>query len=411
MSDEPLVDKYRPTRLSECQGNNSNISELKAWLRDFSPGDEAKLLYGPPGVGKTSTVEALSNEFGVPLTEVNASDARKSADIKEFVTEAQSTPIMSEFKLVLFDEVDSMSGRSNLQPLYDYLESPENPTIFVCNDEYEVPQGIKDRVTSYKWKLGVRSRKAKLKKIVQSENIDVGASTISMLAQRENLRDAIHDLQLLMETEDGLTNENDRQYEESIFDELDRLLSGESVSLSKTPDKSMLWIDKNIRGRYRLTEAAVAWECLSLADKMNDRVWAGSGDPDYRWWKYSGDFLQAVPHVRLTEPYDGYISKSSPDYYGYDDVSSVVTDVYQKFKHGASDAFEFSGDREEFRFKILPILEDLSLEEKCELALSYGLEGKSELGVISLDKDEYEDWKESDESSAESSTQDSFMSW
>lgn len=408
--DEPLVDKWRPDTVDEIQGNNKNIAEIKAWLRDFEAGDQARLLHGPPGTGKTSTAEALSNELDVPLMEINASDARKSDDIERFVDQADSSPITSEYKLVLFDEVDSMSGRANLEPLKDYLDSPSNPTVFVCNDNYEVPQSIKNRVTSYKWKLGVRSRKAKLKEIVQEEDLDLGASTISMLAQRENLRDAIHDLQLLVESEKGLDTENDRSYEGSIFDEIDEVIKGKPVSLSRTPDRSILWVDKNIRGRYRLIELAAAFDSLSRADLWNGRVWQ-QGDPQYRWWKYSSDLVEAVPYLRLTDAYDGYISKDSPDHYGYDDVSSAVNSVYDKMK-GGSESFEFAGDREFFRFKVLPILKKESFETRCKLALEYGLEGSAELDVLDLAKSEYEDWRLSEGDDGDESVEDeSFLSW
>ena len=410
--DEPLVDRHRPESLSDVQGNNKNISELKAWIREFEAGDSPKLLHGPPGVGKTSTAEALAREFDIPLMEINASDARKSDDIASFVDEAASSPIASEYKLVLFDEVDSMSGRANYDPLKNYLANPANPTILVCNDKYEVPQFVKNAADSYKWKLGVRSRKAKLKEVVQEEDLDLGASTISMLAQRENLRDAIHDLQLLTESEEGLTNENDRTYEESIFDEIDRVIKGKPVSLSRTPDRSILWVERNIRGRYRLAELSAAMDALSRADMLNARVWDGSGDPDYRWWKYSSNLIESVPYLRLSDVYDGYINKSSPDHYGYDDVDSSVTGVYDKMKGGA-DTFEFAGDREEFRFKILPLLKEESFEDRCKLALEYGLEGSGELGVLNLSKSEYEDWLKSDDSGPSEQVQEeeSFMSW
>ena len=408
MKNEPLTSRYRPTKLSEIQGHNSSLAELKSWLKDFPQDSTPQLLYGPPGTGKSSTVQAFANEFDVPLTEINASDSRKSDDIEEFASEISSQPFSAEYKIILLDEVDSMSGRANLTPLYDALENPCNPGFLVCNEKYEVPNKLVNLSNEHNFSLGSRSVKAKLKKIVQEEDFDVGASTISMLAKRGNLRDAIQDLQTYAGSygEDASTT---RRSDNSIFDNMERVRKGKPVSFSETPRDAVLWVDKNIRGRYRMVEAAGAWEALSLSDKYNARVWQGQGDPDYRWWRYSGNFVEFVPLLRLTEAYDGYVQSDSPSYYGYDDVSSEVESVFEKVSG------DYFGSFLHFRRRVVPILQSLDIDERCEFAFRYGLEG-DELSVLELSEAEYGGWKErqtseNERSSDESSTQSSFMDW
>lgn len=385
---QPWTEKYRPETTSQIQGNNKNVTALKGWVEDFEPGDEAQLLYGPPGVGKSSTVQAIGNEMDVPVKEINASDARRTDEIAEFVDEARSTPYDADLKIVMLDEVDSMSGRSNIHPLLELLDDPPNPIVLICNDTYEVDDRIMNRVNDRKFKLGVRSRKAKLRKIVKAEDLDYGASTIQMLAQRENLRDAISDLQMLAQSEGDIAQENERSYEGSHFDEIDAVRQGKPVSLSETPDKTALWIDKNLRGRWRLVEAAAAWDALSRSDKWLGRV----KHNDYHWWKWANELQEQIPFLRLTSPYDGYVKTSGPDYYGWDNIDSDVKSLYHTLSEGRTDSFEMGASLYEFSQAVLPLLEDLDTEEKYELALNYGLED-AEIEALGADPEGYEDWR------------------
>ncbi len=410
----PLVEKWRPESLTDVQGNNKDIAELKAWLRDFEEGDPAHLLYGPPGVGKSSTAEALANEFDMPLSEINASDSRKTDDVADFVEEAETQPFTGGYRLILLDEVDSMSGQANLSPLYDMLDSPSNPVLLVCNEKYDVPDGIVDRVEEHNFSLGTRSIKAKLKEIVKEEGFDVGASTLSMLSKRESLRGAIQDLQVFVQNSDGVTSDSGRHQESSVFEEMDRVIKGQETSLSETPDRSTLWIDRNIRDRYRLVEAAAAWDALSRADMLNGRVWNGQADPDYRWWRYSGTILEMIPNLRLSDPYTGYLKKSSPDYYGYDDVPSEVQSVFRKLSTGPEDALDYGGSLHFFRHKTLPLLMSLDVDARCEIANLYDLD-EGEFDVLEISESEYESWKDRQLSGTEEvdmeSSQSSFMDW
>jgi replication factor C large subunit len=388
--DEPLVEAYRPTTLKELQGNNSALTEIKAWLRDFEQGDTPILLHGRPGVGKSSSIQALANDMDYELIEVNASDSRKSADIAELAEEAGTASSFSgEDKIIMFDEVDSLSGRSNFGPLLDVMDDAPCPLVFICNDEYEVPQSFKNRCETYKFSLGERSVKAKLKEIVKNEDFDIGMSTISVLAKRDNLRDAIQDLQRIVEGGQHVSEIESRSYEKSIFDAIDDVIQGEQTGFEDNPEKVIEWVDQNLRGKYRLIELHAAHEALSRSDKWLGRV----KDGDYSWWKYAGALQEHVPNLRLSDPYDGFIKTEKPDSYDRWGPSSDLQEVYEKLSGYEDKSFEMGASRYEFRHQVLPILKDLDKKKRRKLALRYGIEG-SALEVLNLDPDTFEDWKE-----------------
>ena len=406
---ESWTEKYRPTNLKELQANTKASKELRRWVQNFQQGDQPRLLVGAPGVGKTSCIQAIANEVGVPLLEINASEARRTAEINEFVRDAFTSPYDADKQIVMFDEADSMSGRTNFDLMYKLLDEAPNPVVFIANDKWQVPKGIKSRCKTHKFNLGTRSIKAKLKKIIKEEDLDVGASTLSRLSQRESLRDAIHDLQGIAEGEEMTRDQ--RQYESSVFDEVDNAIKGKNVNFSETPDDVLLWMDQNIRDRWRLLEAYMAWECLSQSDKWLGRV-KGS---DYSWWKYAGALQEQMPKLRLTDAYDGYIDKERPEKMKRGWGRGVEGDLYGKLTGADDNIFKMGVDFFTFKTRYIPLLEDLDDSEKFEIALEHNLTDK-ELKRLGANPSDYEEWRESGREEAEDRQVDegevsSFMDW
>ena len=58
MSDEIWLEKYRPSNLSEVQGNPDAVSQLTAISVEGNIPN--MILAGPPGIGKTSSILCLA---------------------------------------------------------------------------------------------------------------------------------------------------------------------------------------------------------------------------------------------------------------------------------------------------------------------------------------------------------------
>jgi replication factor C large subunit len=67
--------KHKPKSLADIIGNTEAIEKfiesVESWKKGI-PKKRAAFLYGPPGVGKTVTVEALAHDYGMEFVEKNA---------------------------------------------------------------------------------------------------------------------------------------------------------------------------------------------------------------------------------------------------------------------------------------------------------------------------------------------------
>lgn len=388
---EPLVEKHRPETWGDIQGNNTAIKQLRAWVNDWEDGvrGQPQLLAGPPGVGKTSTAHVISNETGWPLLEVNASDARRTDEIAHVAEQMKLTPIDAEYQLIVLDEADSIPGSTKLAPLKEVFKDPSNPLLLICNEKWEVPKPLKRECKDYDFSLSISSRRAKLKKVMKDEGLEMGAATLSQYAQRENLRDALQDLQTYGEADE--VGDDTRQYGDSPFSALDDIRMGEGIDgqTDETPEDFHRWLDSGLRGQYRGVEAQVVWDLLARSAKWLSR---SRNEQNYRYWKYASDLQHQIAEVRVTEPYDGYVNYGSPNYVYTPKATSDSAEA-TLFRELAGDDGRpgITCDFHEFRHIYLPMLTDLPAEERHQLALEHGLSDTA-LDALDLDAGRHDDW-------------------
>jgi replication factor C large subunit len=107
---QPYIKKYHPHRIKDIVGQDDAVAELKRYIQEKKHPKTA-LIYGPCGVGKTSSVYAIANDLDLEVIEVNASDFRNKQKIDETVGNAlRQGSLFGKEKLILIDEVDGLSG-------------------------------------------------------------------------------------------------------------------------------------------------------------------------------------------------------------------------------------------------------------------------------------------------------------
>ncbi len=135
-----LSEQLRPKNISELVGNEQVRLDLVKWLKNWKLGSKPVLLTGPPGVGKSTAIQALAREFGYALVEYNASDVRTREKLRLSLGPAlvNASIFGSEKMLIFLDEVDGLSGRSDYagsEFILDFIEGARMPVVMAANVE------------------------------------------------------------------------------------------------------------------------------------------------------------------------------------------------------------------------------------------------------------------------------------
>ncbi|XP_011267537.2 replication factor C subunit 1 isoform X2 [Camponotus floridanus] len=232
---QPLVEKYRPKTMKQIigqQGDKSCARNLHVWLRDWYKNRQnsklkngskqthgesfkAALLSGPPGVGKTTTVQVVCKELGYDLVEFNASDTRNKTLLKEEVSGLLSNTTMKDYvtgtkqkttskHVLLMDEVDGMAGnedRGGLQELLTLIKNTEVPIICICNDRFNTRvKTISMHSYDLRFhKLRVEQIRSAMLSLCYKENIKMPTEDLNRLIESTNydIRQVINHLEFL----------------------------------------------------------------------------------------------------------------------------------------------------------------------------------------------------------------------
>ena len=101
MQNEPLAYRMRPRTIDEIAGQKEIIGEKTALYRMIKNGHvPSMLLYGEPGIGKTSLAHAIAGTSNLPFIAMNATVSGKK-DVEDVVAESRITGKV----LLFFDEI------------------------------------------------------------------------------------------------------------------------------------------------------------------------------------------------------------------------------------------------------------------------------------------------------------------
>ncbi|QEE15742.1 AAA family ATPase [Promethearchaeum syntrophicum] len=361
-SNIPWVEKYRPQSAKDLIGFEKVINKLKQFLDDFfifqakyrnlrkeiktisdppllkkkklqlksfqlkMQRHKAQILIGPPGVGKTTIVYALANDYNMSVIELNASDVRTEDAIQNKLQETvKSTNLLSftskksKGKIILIDEVDGLHGQSDrggVKALVNIIAQSKFPLILTCNFRDKKLKSLFDLLGS----IDISQASAKdiskvLRKISKYENLDISEDQIHQLAIGSNgdYRSSINDLQALTQSshsidEETLKNINikrDTETEVQLF--MNNMFATYRIKDTKKIIDDVLgpgidfrsihkWINENllsyITKRYDLY---YAFENLAHSDRILGYV---GRTQDYAHLSYYFDILAGVRYAK-----------------------------------------------------------------------------------------------------------------
>jgi len=328
------VEKYRPKKIADVIGNEEAKAAFVDWLKNKRHTKKAVLLYGPPGVGKTTLVNAAANEFSLRVIEMNASDTRSEKAINAVAKPATSFVALDTFSteskgnILFMDEVDGIAGnedRGGVSAIVKIVEESRVPVIMAANDpELAKLRPLKKISTLIRFQqVRIPLIIAMLQKICQKEHIKAEFEALERIAQnsRGDVRSAINDLQSLGETTKTLTLQDTmmlsaRNKDISMDETLRGYFSAKSLAeasalLSRSSvdyDDLMMAVADNLPLRYtdpaRLAEA---YDFLSQADMYRGRI----GTENWHLLKYYYNSLAEAAAVQ-PESYKPFTFISPP---------------------------------------------------------------------------------------------------
>lgn len=327
--------KHKPKSLADVVGNKEAIQKFVDWVKSWekgTPKKRAAFLYGPPGIGKTVTVEAFANDFHMELVEKNASDYRTEDAINRFAGLAsQYGSLFGGKRIVLLDELDGLTGtadKGGVKAITDIVKTAQRPIVLIANNAYDPRfSNLRSYCLLIEFKKPPTGEVMKhLKRVCMREEIRADEDALKFVAQRSegDVRSAVNDLQALAQGKKRLTYEDvswlsyrDRQ--DTIFSVLRMIIYGKTCRSAKQAadmadvDTDMLfeWIYENVPAH--LTDPhdlAKAMDALSMADIYRGRIRATQ---DWSFTRYVIDYMTAgVAMARQNTKAGGWIPFKFP---------------------------------------------------------------------------------------------------
>jgi replication factor C large subunit len=329
------TEKYRPGNLTEVIGHNKVIKDLLQWAQEWERAivkDKALILYGKPGIGKTSAAFALAFQMDWDLIELNASDQRTAKIIQKIAGSASKMGTFSGIsgrRLIILDEADNLHGnfdRGGARAIIQVIKQSSQPIILIANEFYEIDSALRLACRAVQFRaLSSSSIVSVLKNICHKEGVMVGIDVLQDLSVSAggDLRSAINDLQAVaigkdtIEVRDIVTASRDTR--ETVFKAMDKIFRGHDLRsaqeaswhLDESPEDLINWIDENLPIGYTgNTQIASGFFMLSRADIFLGRV---RRRQNYGFWRYAS--LLMTGGVASIGKHSGFIKFQSPSYW------------------------------------------------------------------------------------------------
>lgn len=177
MYQEPLAHKMRPTTIDEVIGQSHLLGEGKPISRMIkNKRISSMILFGPPGIGKTSIAGAIANSISIPFMKLNAVAAGKK-DLEDVVKQGK----VLECSICLYvDEIHRFS-KTQIEYLLPYLESGEIVLIGSTTESviHSLPSAILSRCTIFELKpLSVQDIKIGLERALKDRDRGLGCFSV-----------------------------------------------------------------------------------------------------------------------------------------------------------------------------------------------------------------------------------------
>ncbi|QSZ68454.1 replication factor C large subunit [Methanofollis aquaemaris] len=298
------TEKYRPQSLQDLVGNGPAVRQIYEWARSWTRESPPLILYGKPGVGKTSSAHALARDMRWEVVELNASDQRTKAVLERVAGTSSATASLlgAERKLILLDEADNLHGtadRGGARAIIEIVKHSCQPILLIANDLYGLSKELRAIGEPVQFRaIQARSIVPRLREICGCEKIACSQEALDAIARSAggDVRAAVNMLYASalgkdeIDAADVHTDQKDRRA--TIFDLVAATYAGkpdgELMALSRAvdddPDAVLQWLEGNLHTLQRPEAEMQAYVPLARADE-----WLGltRRRQYFALWKYA----------------------------------------------------------------------------------------------------------------------------
>jgi replication factor C large subunit len=278
-----FLENYKPKSVAGMIGNRLQAGDLKRTLSGWKRGS-ALVLSGPPGCGKTLSVELAAREIGADIV---------TGTYDDLVAASGQANVWGRGKILVANLDDEISPSDALK----LAEHSTWPVVFETTDIYqrnlvELRKDTRVKIIQFQ-KAGAVELVGLLKKICISERIACDERALYELIRLSDydVRFALIALESLRAVDSESLKEIDKDRVERIFDMLDAVFQRRSANADV--ESLYAWIIENIPERYSGKELDQAYHCASAASRFR-RLGLD---------RYSEQLVQLLPQSRISAQY------------------------------------------------------------------------------------------------------------
>jgi putative ATPase len=211
MANRPLAERMRPQTLDDYVGQKQLVGKGSVLRKMIDSGHVPSfILWGPPGVGKTTLAKIISNQLDIPFFTLSAINSGVK-DIREIIEKVKSTQYFNNIRPILFiDEIHRFS-KSQQDSL---LAAVENGTITLIgatteNPSFEVIRPLLSRCQTYVLKsldnndlISLLNKALKEDIELQKHKVEVEETAALLRFAGGDARKLLNILELVIEAED-----------------------------------------------------------------------------------------------------------------------------------------------------------------------------------------------------------------
>jgi replication factor C large subunit len=265
------AEKYRPAHLADIVGNTTAVRQIAEWAKSWTNKSRPLLIYGKPGIGKTSAAYALANDMNWEVIELNASDQRTAGVIERIAGAGSVTASLTGAtrKLIVLDEADNLQGnadRGGAKAILECIRHAQQPMILIANDLYGLSPEIRARSEPVQFKaVPARSIAPRLKYLCAAEKISCSDAAIHAIADSAegDIRSAVN---MLYASAIGRDKLDDVHVHTSQKDERVSIFSLISALFGRTGDEELMRLSYDVNDTPETIEQWVEGSVHLIAD-------------------------------------------------------------------------------------------------------------------------------------------------